>query len=76
MIPKVQQQSELKWSDSKQVKEELDRQIFHLLGPLTEEDKLKPAKKKAPKQVSEAVAKKGDTKTGPQPDVPQLCQYL
>ena len=36
--------NKLKWADGKAVKNEIDMQILHLLGPKTEED-LAPVKK-------------------------------
>lgn len=37
----------LKWADGAKVKQELDDQILQLLGPKTEQDLVKPDKKKA-----------------------------
>lgn len=36
----------LKWADGSKVKQELDDQILQLLGPKTEQDLVKPDKKK------------------------------
>ncbi len=44
----------LKWADPKLVKAEIELQVEGLLGPKTEEDNKKPAKKKAPPKVANA----------------------
>lgn len=60
--------NQLKWADGKAIKNELDVQIFDLLGPKTEED-LKPvtkADKKKPekKEESKAAAPEAESKDG------------
>ena len=39
------------WADGKQVKAEVDAEVLALLGPKTEADEAKPAKKKKEKKV-------------------------
>lgn len=51
---------ELPWADGKQVKNEVDVQIFDLLGEKTEADLAPPPKKQKEKKPAENVANKGD----------------
>ncbi|KAL5274069.1 QARS family protein [Megaselia abdita] len=51
--------TQLKWADGKAIKNELDVQIFDLLGPKTEED-LKPATKEKKKLEKPEATKKKD----------------
>ncbi|KAM8930803.1 glutamine--tRNA ligase [Pelodytes ibericus] len=51
--------SSLKWADGKIIKNEVDMQVLHLLGPKTEADLEK--KPKAPKQKATETEKKGES---------------
>jgi len=54
--------NKLKWGDGKAIKNEIDMQILHLLGPKTEEDNAKVAKPKVVKEEEKPTEKKDKPK--------------
>ena len=66
----------LQWGDGKAVKDDFDAQVLALLGPKTEADLAKPAKKKKEKKPAAEAAQKsaGEAEAEAKPEDP--CAFL